>query len=328
LSARGRIVYDGDGVSMRHSVSWPTSHQVVSLSSLESHAATWRSSFRDLFSSQSLADVLACDLEAFFVPMTAWLAQRARARSSMNIIGISGGQGSGKSTLARVLAFLFEQMFGFNCAVLSMDDLYFTHRQRRDLARRAHPLFATRGVPGTHDVALGLSIIERLRRAGRGEVVALPRFDKTRDDRLSEHAWPRVSGPVHIVILEGWCLGLPPLSEHDLEQPINRLEAEQDPQGIWRHTVNNNLAAEYQTLFAQLDELIYLAVPDLEAVRTWRWQQEQELGAALMNQDQVNEFIMYFERLTRHGMAVLPERAEVVIELDRGHRFSGVQVKT
>jgi hypothetical protein len=50
------------------------------------------------------------------------------------------------------------------CAVLSLDDLYRTRAERQAMARQVHPLFATRGVPGTHDVDLGLATIAALRR--------------------------------------------------------------------------------------------------------------------------------------------------------------------
>ena len=40
--------------------------------------------------------------------------------------------------------------------MLSLDDLYLPKAERLRLARDVHPLLATRGVPGTHDVALGV----------------------------------------------------------------------------------------------------------------------------------------------------------------------------
>ena len=70
------------------------------------------------------------------------------------VVGICGAQGSGKSTLTAVLRKLLE-MRGLRVASLSLDDLYLTRGERRELAARIHPLLATRGVPGTHDVELG-----------------------------------------------------------------------------------------------------------------------------------------------------------------------------
>src|SRR3546814_3547438 len=53
-------------------------------------------------------------------------------------------------------------------AVLSVDDAYLEHDQRARLAREVHPLLATRGPPGTHDVALACRTLDALR-AGRSE---------------------------------------------------------------------------------------------------------------------------------------------------------------
>ena len=63
---------------------------------------------------------------------------------------------------------------------LSLDDLYLTRAERDRLAAQIHPLFATRGVPGTHAVGMGLDIIENIL---AGRALELPRFDKSNDDR-------------------------------------------------------------------------------------------------------------------------------------------------
>src|SRR3546814_10079381 len=90
-------------------------------------------------------------------------------------------------------------------AVLSVDDAYLDHDQRARLAHEVHPLLATRGPPGTHDVALACRTLDALR---AGQTIALPRFDKLADRRLPESGWPR-TGPVDLVLFEGWFLGTP-----------------------------------------------------------------------------------------------------------------------
>ena len=72
-------------------------------------------------------------------------------------VAIAGGQGSGKSTLAKLLAAASE-LLGRRAICASLDDFYLTHSERRTLAQQIHPLFATRGVPGTHDVGLRLPL--------------------------------------------------------------------------------------------------------------------------------------------------------------------------
>ena len=53
-------------------------------------------------------------------------------------------------------------------AALSIDDLYFPKEAREKLAEDVHPLLATRGPPGTHDVALGERLLDTLGGPGHG----------------------------------------------------------------------------------------------------------------------------------------------------------------
>ncbi len=141
---------------------------------------------------------------------------RARADRPGWTLGLSGAQGSGKSTLAAKLASILEAE-GRRCAILSLDDLYLGPEARADLARRVHPLFAVRGPPGTHDPALGLSVLDALSRPGP---VHLPRFDKGRDAPVPDVDQPVFPGPADIVIFEGWCLGARPAGAGARRVPI------------------------------------------------------------------------------------------------------------
>jgi D-glycerate 3-kinase len=249
------------------------------------------------------------------------LAQRIAARAARRparpwVVGICGPQGSGKSTLAASLRQLLAAQ-GLRAAVLSLDDLYLTHAQRAALAGRVHPLLAQRGVPGTHDVALGLDVIARL---GEPGTVALPSFDKARDDRCALAQWPRVAAPLDVLLFEGWCVGARPQAEAELVTPLNALERTEDQQGVWRRYVNAALAGDYQRLFAGLDELVLLQAESFEHVYAWRLEQEHKLRerlratgadlAATMDDAALARFIQLFERLTRHILAEMPARAD------------------
>lgn len=230
-------------------------------------------------------------------------------------MGIAGAQGSGKSTLAAALKTRMDAR-GTGCALLSIDDLYRTQVERRALAATVHPLLRTRGVPGTHDIALGLSVIAALE---RGDPEALPRFDKATDDRLPQRLWPRAPACVRLLILEGWCLGAAPQDDAALAVPVNGLEAAEDADGRWRRFVNGALAGDYQRLFARVDRTVLLAAPDFATVRVWRAEQEQALrarsGGAGMTDSELTRFIAHYERLTRHMLAEMPDRADLLIRL-------------
>jgi D-glycerate 3-kinase len=229
------------------------------------------------------------------------------------VVGISGAQGSGKSTLVVRLAGLLEGK-GLRVAALSLDDLYLTRAERLQMADEVHPLFATRGVPGTHDIGLGLATIAALE---RGEAAPLPRFHKAADDRAPQGDWPLAPADTQVLLLEGWCLGARP--QVDISQPVNALEADADPEAIWRGHANAALAEKYQTLFARIDLLILLAAPGWEVVAGWREQQEAELrqrgGPGVMNPAEVARFVQHYERLTRWILEEMPVRADLVLRL-------------
>jgi D-glycerate 3-kinase len=248
---------------------------------------------------------------------------RADHGPGLFVLGICGAQGSGKSTLAAALA---EALAGdgLRVATLSLDDLYLTRTARQQLAAEVHPLFATRGVPGTHDIALGLATLDAL---AQGEAAPLPRFDKGRDDRAPAADWPSPPAECQVLIVEGWCLSAAPQPAEALATPANALEASEDVQAIWRTHANIALAGDYQRFWARLDRLVFLAAPDWEVVAQWREQQEAELRAhapEAMRPDEVTRFIQHYERLTRWMLEKLPGRANVVVKLGEGREVLDV----
>ncbi|SFF40627.1 D-glycerate 3-kinase [Fontimonas thermophila] len=256
-----------------------------------------------------------------------WISVRHRQTGHRLVIGVNGAQGSGKTTLCALLELLLRQN-GLRSAVLSIDDLYLPRAQRLALAHTVHPLLATRGVPGTHDVDLGQRLLDGLR---RGIAVTLPRFDKLSDDRLPTQDWIPIDEAVDIILFEGWCVGTPAQTDSQLDSPINALEAEEDTDGRWRRWVNTRLREDYPRLFAAIDHLVFLRIPGFEQVFEWRWQQEAELAAAGhrpgMDADTLRRFIQHYERLTRHALAVLPDRADICIELARDHSIAAVHYR-
>lgn len=256
-------------------------------------------------------------------------ALSARTRRLL-VVGVCGAQGCGKSTLAKALARRFDQT-GIRTAVLSLDDLYRTRAERAALAAQVHPLLRTRGVPGTHDVTLGLNLITAL---DDGRATALPRFDKARDDRAGADHWGTAEADTELLILEGWCVGARPQSEAALTEPINPLERDDDRQGIWRRFANTALAGDYQRLFARIDVLILLAAPGFDVVRAWRTEQEQELRAragpdapGLMSDDEIAHFIQYYERLTNHILTEMPARADLMITLAKDRSAQRIRMR-
>ena len=147
-------------------------------------------------------------------------------------------------------------------------------------------------------------------------------------------------------------MGVTPQSASELTSTCNSLEREYDSDGRWRGFVNEQLAGDYQTLFSQLDNLLFLEAPTFDCVSIWRNKQERRLrenyktpkdkarqddddakatqslhsvkqATALMSEAQIARFIQHFERLTRHCLLLLPSIADTVFELDTNQRIVG-----
>jgi D-glycerate 3-kinase len=240
------------------------------------------------------------------------------------VLGICGAQGSGKSTFAAALQERLS-LQGRAAAVLSLDDFYLTQDERARLAREVHPLFATRGVPGTHDVTLALETFAAL---DRGEAVPLPRFDKARDDRDSRAGWPIAPPGCDVVLFEGWCVAARPQAETALVEPVNALERDEDPDGTWRRAVNAALGDPYARLFARIECLMLLAAPGFDVVYGWRREQEEALRGRVdggMDDAALLRFVQHYERLTRHILEEMPMRADVTVRLDPDRRVKAIE---
>lgn len=266
----------------------------------------------------SFAD-LAARLHA---PLAERIARAAAGRKGPQVVGLCGPQGSGKSTLVALVARLLRRR-GLKTATLSLDDLYLTHAERLALSRTVHPLLQTRGVPGTHDIALGLSVLDALAHPGH---VQLPRFDKAADDRAPVADVEPFEGAARVVLLEGWCVGARAQPEAALAEPVNALERDEDPAGVWRRHANAALAGSYRKLFDRIDLLVVMTAPDFPTVRAWRGQQEQRLRddliaqgrdpALAMDEAALDRFVAHYQRLTEWIARDLPPRADIAIRLD------------
>ena len=271
---------------------------------------------RQLIQAEGLPEDYLEVAERYWRPLSEDIAERYYDNPGRRlVVGINGAQGSGKSTVARFLEVLLVE-HNLRGAIVSLDDLYLSRAERLEMAANEHPLFATRGVPGTHDIQLGETILDALQ---AGRPATLPRFDKANDDRSPEAAV--IDHPVEVILLEGWCVGAVPQPAEALREPVNRLEAEEDPDGVWRREVNRRLATDYAELFARIDMLIMLKVEKWEAVRANRERQEQKLaasnpgGAAIMDDAALDRFLMHYERLTRWQLEEMPARADIVIPI-------------
>lgn len=238
------------------------------------------------------------------------------------VIGVVGAQGSGKTTLARAAA------EAFGAAQISIDDVYLTRAEREAMAREVHPLFLTRGPPGTHDLDLLQRLIDALSAAGPDEETRIPDFDKRGDDRLPVEAWRVVRGRPSAILIDAWCLGAVAEDAAGLAEPVNALERERDADGRWRRLVNDRVAGDYTAFADRLDAILFLKAPGFEVVLDWRCQQEADLLGVVpkdlpqAERQRLGGFIQYFERITRRMLAG-GVRADVTVALDEARQVRG-----
>jgi D-glycerate 3-kinase len=204
-------------------------------------------------------------------------------------------------------------------ALVSLDDYYLPRAERALLARTVHPLLATRGVPGTHDVDALQTCLEQLRVAEADSRVELYTFSKAEDDRSQARSY---EGACDVVLLEGWCVMARPQHERELVEPINDLERQHDVDGRFRAYVNAQLRGAYAALWRQLSVRVFLAAPDFTSVHAFRAEQEHKLAtrapgaAGLMTPEQLRHFIEHYQRISVHMLSSAPADADAVVWLD------------
>lgn len=287
-----------------------------------------RETFRRMLGELMLDDVLMEDLDRVYMPL-ANLIKMGFDTSITRIIGVNGAQGAGKTTFGTLLKMVLEKALGLKVVQFSIDDIYLSHAERQKLAEEVHPLLATRGVPGTHDVKLGEDTLDALCKAGAKDITFIPRFNKAMDDPYPRSEWEQFMGRPDVIIFDGWFMGAVEQKETDLLTPVNALEREEDPYCVWRRYVNSQLKDNYKSLFNRLDLLVMLKVPSFDKVYEWRALQEEKLriktqgqkNLRVMSDEELNRFISHYERLTRHILSEMPSRADVLFSVSNDHRI-------
>jgi len=286
--------------------------------------------FVDKLIDLQLNEFMHTDLDRVYAPLASWIFSRFHPFTQTQVIGINGAQGAGKSTFCELLKLTLEKGFGLKVAVLSIDDLYLSRLERKKLANTVHPLLVTRGVPGTHDIGLGIETIRSLSQAHNKEITLIPRFDKATDEVLPTNKWEKFTGRADVILFEGWCVGALPQPDTYLDQPVNQLEQNEDTNEAWRRFANWELKHKYTELFGFINFLIMLKVPSFDSVFQWRKLQEERLRQCsglngsdghIMDDNQLQRFIDHYERLTRYMLDEMPKRADLVYEISSEHRI-------
>ena len=268
-------------------------------------------------------------LKKTYIPISFWIENKYRKKGKTLFLGFSGGQGSGKTTVAKILKIILKKFFKREIYVSSIDDFYKTLKDRNEMSHTIHPLFKTRGVPGTHDISLVKKFFDFIKKKNFKKF-KLPKFDKSMDDRLKKKYWSNIKKRPEIVILEGWCVGAKPQSNSIINKSINVLEKYEDKHLIWRKYANEKLKKEYKKLFAMIDHFIFMKIPNFNVVYEWRLLQESKLrkkshsSKKIMSYNEIKRFIMFYERITLQMIKDLSKSASVVIFLKTNHKIKKI----
>jgi len=273
------------------------------------------------------------NLKRVYIPVSFWIENEYQKKGKTLFLGFSGGQGSGKTTATEILKIILKKFFKRRIHVSSIDDFYKTLKDRNKMSYKIHPLFKTRGVPGTHDINLLKKYLKAVKKK-KFKKIRLPKFEKLEDDRLKKKYWYSIKRKPEIVILEGWCVGAKHQPNFLMKKPVNTLEKYEDKNLNWRKYSNEKLKKEYKKLFAMIDHFIFMKIPNFKMVFKWRLLQEKKLkkkshsNKKIMSYSEIKRFIMFYERITLQMLKDLSKSASVIMLLKKNHEIGKVLFKT
>ena len=237
---------------------------------------------------------------------------------------ISGSQGSGKSTLSKLIKIIIEKTSSKKVILLSIDDYYLSKIDRYNISQQIHPLLITRGVPGTHDIKKLKEHIGQFKK--KQFPIITPSFNKLKDD-ISKKT--KIFNEADILILEGWCCGSNPIENKFLYKNLNKIERDLDKDFKWRKYYNSKLKNEYQQIFKTFDRIIYLQPLSFQFVLKWRYAQEKNNAKKtktknFMNKNTTKNFILYYEKLTKWMIKNMPDKADMLIKVDKAQKVKKI----
>lgn len=259
-----------------------------------------------------------------WLPLGMKIASQRQKLGRPLIQGILGGQGTGKTTMSRILCLILQEL-GYSTLSLSLDDLYKTYSDRLTLMQQ-DPRLIWRGPPGTHDIDLGLSVLDQIRQGN--SPVTVPRFDKSAYSGAGDRTTPEIFTNVDIVLFEGWFVGVLPIDPQAFTTAPPPIITDDDR--AFARDMNHQLQA-YLPLWQRLDSLIALDPSDYRCSLAWRKQAERKMivaGKSGMNDSQIEEFVNYFWRSLHPELLIKPllisSKVDLVVQVNTDHSFGAI----
>ncbi len=233
--------------------------------------------------------------------------------SDRKIIGLSALPGTGKTTLGKWLEAISFKL-DFKIAVISIDDFYLPSDEMK-LAIKNNPWNVSRGFPGSHSVKLMHDKLLNWKISGELNV---PVFDKSLRNGLGDRSHWRSDNP-DLLIIEGWFLGIEPLSNGIEEQHIKSLNLSPD-ESLYGFNIQKNLYS-YLKIWSLLDNIWHLKPLKFEYMNMWKSNQEKEMlsqkGSALQDRKLSNFLRMLNVSIPHKSFDLINSYAMFLIDQNR-----------
>ena len=203
------------------------------------------------------------------LPLLSKAYKLKNSHSERKIIGISALPGTGKTTLGKWIEAISPKL-NFKIAVISIDDFYLPSEEMK-FAINNNPWNVSRGFPGSHSVKLMHQILRNWKVDGKLNV---PVFDKSLRNGLGDRSHWRTDYP-DLLILEGWFLGVKPLSI-DINDPSIITSSLSSHESSYRLKIQKNLY-EYLDVWKLIDDIWHLKPLEFEYMNLWKSNQEKEM---------------------------------------------------
>ena len=261
----------------------------------------------------------------FYLPIFSYINN-----NNNNKFLIAGSQGIGKTTFLKIIKDVFENELEKNVFSINLDNYYYDKQFRKKIAKKIHPLFNTRGVPGTHNIKQLNKDVDSFMNSKYP--INIPIYDKLNDKKLKKNNI--IKKDCSILILEGWCVGCPPLNAKYLNKDINFLEKKFDKKKKWRNYYNIQLQSDYKKLFKKFNSTIYLRNKSFLQILNWRNNQEINLQKNKnlknnlgMSKNEIERFIQYYEKITKWMMKEMPKKSNLIIDINENLEINNLEFK-
>jgi D-glycerate 3-kinase len=188
---------------------------------------------------------------------------------------------SGKSYLTSLLPDHLSTHHALRLVIMSLDDYYLTHADQIKLrdAKPTNPLLSGRGPAGTHDLSLLSQSLNQLadNNSENAKPVQLATYDKSKyageGDRAEDTV--TVTGPIDVVIFEGWMNGFASLPAEQLRSRYDKAAEDSTVRNYPLQVleeINRNLKAYEEQCWRHIDCFVQIEPVELSYVWTWREQ--------------------------------------------------------